>query len=490
VSALINVDGQARPALDARYIRVSAVMGREDERFLSPDLQRAAIERGRAAAGPSVLVAEEVDLDVSGGSMDRPGLSRLLELARLGQITRLWVLDLSRWARTTTEGLAELERIEAHGCRVMSTAEPVELGTPEGYFSATMMLAVHKMKRDQIARSWRQVIAHRAARGLWHGQAPLGYRRAEGGGIEPDPVLGPAMVTVFRRYAAGEVLARIAADFNRARGKPSHAHTEVRRALGHELYVGKVRLGTQVFDGVHTPLVTQALWTKVQARLQVDARTPGRRLALGYPLTGLVFCGLCGGPMNHHARRWVRLECREQHRKNCPGSGQPSAERVLAEVLAQLQVRYARIRYDQATAAVVAAPSRTEQRRLAKELKDTRTARGRLAVDLARQLVDEGAFRLADEELAALEASLTLTMAEGRDVKPTTRARTVEGVGTALVSRWPKMAAHEQNRALRMLLTSVTLHRGDSPSSHMADRLTVHWRDEQPENHASVRLST
>lgn len=472
---------EAGPFRDGQYIRVSAVMGRDDERFLSPDLQRQAITRARSAAGASVLVAEEVDLDVSGGTMDRPGLNRLLALARGGEINRLWVLDLSRWARTTTEGLAELERIEAAGCKVMSTAEAVELSTPEGYFSATLMLAVHKMRRDQIARGWRAVARHRVERGHWHGQVPLGYRRAEKGGIEPDPVLGPAMRDVFRRYASGHLMSHIARDFNRARGKPTDRYSDVKRALGHSLYIGKVRLGDEEFDGRHEPLVDMATWRKVQQRLAADRRTPPRRLARSYALTGLVRCDACGGSVIHHRHGgYLKLECREQKYGRCDsGCGQPRAESLAATVLDQIQSRYLDVRLDDEAATVKAIQARAhaERRRLSRELDDTRTARGRLAVSLARGVLDEGAFRLADRELAEAEDGLVLELAD-QQVTPTRSRRQNRAVAKSLIERWPQMLPEEQNRGLTMFVRSVTLRRGGRVREPMRDRIAVSWRDD------------
>ena len=69
--------------------------------------------------------------------------------------------------------------MEATGCKVASTSEQIDMESPEGELSITMMLAVHQYKARQAARSWQHTIAAQGERGQHHGRAPFGYQRAE-----------------------------------------------------------------------------------------------------------------------------------------------------------------------------------------------------------------------------------------------------------------------------------------------------------------------
>ena len=65
------------------YLHVSRVNGRDGDSFISPQLQE---ERCTAMIAARGFQAGEVisDMDVSGGTMDRPGLNRALGRVRDG----------------------------------------------------------------------------------------------------------------------------------------------------------------------------------------------------------------------------------------------------------------------------------------------------------------------------------------------------------------------------------------------------------------------
>jgi DNA invertase Pin-like site-specific DNA recombinase len=66
------------------YIRVSRVGDRSGESYISPDVQRQAIERW-AAERDVEIVLHEPEENVSGETMDRPVFNRLLARIRNGR---------------------------------------------------------------------------------------------------------------------------------------------------------------------------------------------------------------------------------------------------------------------------------------------------------------------------------------------------------------------------------------------------------------------
>lgn len=79
-------------------IRVSHVGGRTGDRFQSPATQRDAIEGWAKAHGVTIGMIHE-DLDVSGGTMDRPGMNLALARVRDGVSGGVIVSRLDRFAR-------------------------------------------------------------------------------------------------------------------------------------------------------------------------------------------------------------------------------------------------------------------------------------------------------------------------------------------------------------------------------------------------------
>ena len=67
------------------YVRVSKVGGRGGEGFISPDVQEKAIREWAARAGVEIVIQPH-ELDVSGGTMDRPVFNTIMERIRAGAV--------------------------------------------------------------------------------------------------------------------------------------------------------------------------------------------------------------------------------------------------------------------------------------------------------------------------------------------------------------------------------------------------------------------
>ena len=123
------------------YIRVSRRLGREGPGYISPDVQREAIERW--AAYKDVEVDEwHVDEDWSGGTHERPGLERAIERATASETGGIVSWKIDRFSRYTEGGLRDLRRLEEAGARLAFVVEDIDTSGPMGKFVYTVMLAM------------------------------------------------------------------------------------------------------------------------------------------------------------------------------------------------------------------------------------------------------------------------------------------------------------------------------------------------------------
>ena len=81
------------------YVRVSQVGAREGEGFISPYVQEKAIRDWAKRTGAEVVV-EPHELNVSGGTMDRPVFNSIMEKIRTGKSEGIVVYKLDRFARS------------------------------------------------------------------------------------------------------------------------------------------------------------------------------------------------------------------------------------------------------------------------------------------------------------------------------------------------------------------------------------------------------
>jgi site-specific DNA recombinase len=141
--------------------------------------------------------------------------------------------------------------------------------------------------------------------------ARTGYRNnRETAEIELDLVQGPLVKRLWQLAASGqhtlEQLTDHAAELgivSRRTGKPL-SPSAIHGILGSPFYYGLVRWGGEEVTGKHEPLISKALYDRVQEVMRHEPR-PKRLL---FPWKGLLVCGTCGSA--------VTAEQHTKHQKN------------------------------------------------------------------------------------------------------------------------------------------------------------------------------
>ena len=102
------------------------------------------------------LGVEQVFIDrMSGKSMDRPELKRMLSFVRTGDT--VIVESISRFARNTRDLLELVERLTSKGVEFVSKKEAIDTTTPSGKFMLTIFGAVAELEREYILQRQREV---------------------------------------------------------------------------------------------------------------------------------------------------------------------------------------------------------------------------------------------------------------------------------------------------------------------------------------------
>src|SRR5437879_3942876 len=115
------------------YVRVSRVGGRQGEGYISPTVQREAIEAYASELGGQI-VAWHQDEDYSGANAARPDFQAALERLRAGESDGLVVMRIDRFARSVADGAAIVRDIVAAGQVFASCHERIDSRTPEGKY--------------------------------------------------------------------------------------------------------------------------------------------------------------------------------------------------------------------------------------------------------------------------------------------------------------------------------------------------------------------
>lgn len=166
------------------YHRVSTA----DQR---PELARDELRAAAAARGLEVL--EEIEETGSGARNDRPGLRRVLELARAGRVGRVLVWKLDRFGRSVLDVLTNVQALNRAGVTFVATSQGLEVGAdsgPMGNLVLQVLAAIAEFEREIIRERTRLGLKAARAKGvklgrkstLTYDQVMRGLRMRELGG--------------------------------------------------------------------------------------------------------------------------------------------------------------------------------------------------------------------------------------------------------------------------------------------------------------------
>jgi DNA invertase Pin-like site-specific DNA recombinase len=274
------------------YLRVSRRMGRDGPGYISPDVQREAIQRWADYRGVQII-AWHFDEDESGGTQVRPGLRACMERIEAGETGGLACWRLNRFARNVSEALDDVERIRTAGGSLACIEEDIDPTGPFGEFILTILLAVAALELNNIKASWQTAKERAVERGAKIGPTPFGYVRNLDGTLRPHPDEAPVVKHAFELAATAGAHAALAYLQEYAPGRTWTMFT-MRRFLANRTYLGEIRHGDlQHRDKDNLAIVDRATWSSAQ----VPDDGPKRRAAADYPLSGLARCGTCGEEM-------------------------------------------------------------------------------------------------------------------------------------------------------------------------------------------------
>jgi site-specific DNA recombinase len=364
VGKTLQVDG---------YVRVSRVGGRAGESYGSPEEQERAIRAWARERGARVdeLVVEE---DVSGGKRaEERELGRLIERVERGESDGIVCYRLSRFGRSLTDILANVERLKAAGGRLVCTADGIDSSSAGGKLLIGVLGTLAEIERDTRAEYWKTSVRRAIERGQFiGGRAPIGYRLEEGR-LVVDPDEARVIRKAFGLRARGESWERVAR-WMAGQGHPMST-AGVQSMVASRTYRGDVFRGKYRKADAHPAIVPENEWQAAQwsgERPVPSGRASGRGILAG----GLAVCAGCGRPMGVNTGRLsgkydtASYVCKSQHRvKKCRAPASASVAKVDAYVEAKLFERMARdkdakarwARADQAKEAVNAAEAEMDK---------------------------------------------------------------------------------------------------------------------------------
>jgi site-specific DNA recombinase len=171
----------------AIYTRKSSEEGLEQS-FNSLDAQREASEAfilSQRQEGWKALPNRYDDGGYSGGTMERPGLQRLLEDVEKGKINTIVVYKVDRLTRSLSDFAKIVETLDAKGVSFVSVTQQFNTTTSMGRLTLNILLSFAQFEREVTGERIRDKIAASKKKGMWMGGLlPLGYPLQQGAAFD------------------------------------------------------------------------------------------------------------------------------------------------------------------------------------------------------------------------------------------------------------------------------------------------------------------
>lgn len=153
------------------YVRAST-----SDQSITIDAQEAKI-RAYCVAMDWPLSEVVKDPGHSAKSLERPGMARILEAVRAGQVERVVVTKLDRLTRSTRDLADLLDLFAKHDVALVSISETLDSSSAAGRMVVNMLGVVGQWEREAIAERTATALAHKRQNLVAYGKTPFGYRR-------------------------------------------------------------------------------------------------------------------------------------------------------------------------------------------------------------------------------------------------------------------------------------------------------------------------
>ena len=298
------------------YIRVSTA---EQTKGFSFDAQRKVLD-DCAEARKLHIVKEFVESESAFKAKSRPGFQSMLDYLRdhASSIHGVIVYKIDRLARNLTDFAAVHEMA---GITIISATEP-EFEGSSGSMLAGMNAVYARYFSEQLGERTSLGMRTKAEKGLWPSTAPIGYLNGpEKSGILSDPATAELIVSLFVEFVTGRLSLKDAASWAVSAGLKGRRGGKITRSQIHSILRNPIYYGDFVwkekqYQGLHTPLISRALFDRVQERL--DSRSHPKK-PQQFPFRGLLQCGFCGCKITAERKKKTNREYVYYHCTNGKG---------------------------------------------------------------------------------------------------------------------------------------------------------------------------
>lgn len=279
----------------AIYTRKSSEEGLDKE-FNSLDAQREAGKNkilSQRHEGWELISEHYDDGGISGGTMERPALQRLLDDIKANKIDIVVVYKIDRLSRSMLDFLGMIKFFDEHKVSFVSVTQDLNTDTAMGRLVLNVLQSFAQFEREIASERIKDKIALSKQKGMWMGGAiPLGYDAVEGKlhvNADEAKIVRYLFESFIETSSPTDTIRKAteAGYKSKARRARNGKHYPARnftkpslyQILRNQLYIGKIehKEKGESYDGLHEAIITEDLFNQAQKILNTDAKYRQRK---------------------------------------------------------------------------------------------------------------------------------------------------------------------------------------------------------------------
>ena len=217
----------------------------------------------------------------SGGTLERPGLKRLLADIEAGKVDIILLYKIDRLTRSLSDFAKIVEILDRKGASFVSITQSFNTTTSMGRLTLNMLLSFAQFEREVTGERIRDKIYASKRKGIWMGgPIPLGFdvieRKLVVNEVEAEQVrhimqlylkVGsvPELVDVLAKNGSHTKVQQ--RKDGGTRGGCHFKRGNLYHLLSNRIYRGMTVHKGEAFKGEHDAIVSEELWDQVQAKL-------------------------------------------------------------------------------------------------------------------------------------------------------------------------------------------------------------------------------
>lgn len=249
------------------------------------------------------------DKAMTGQNTKRPAFQRMIRDSDTGIFDAILVYSMDRFSRSKCDHALYKKMLSEKGIKVLSATEFIA-EDPSGILIESIL--------EGYSQYYVETLSINVSRGMYSkardckfvgGRIPLGYK-GENGTYAIDEPQAAIVREIFQKFADGWSYQQMCKDFNdrglrTSKGEPFNKNSFF-TILRNRKYLGFYIYGDVEIPGGMPQIVSDELFSKVAARMELNKKAPGRNRAKAeYLLTQKMYCGYCGEMMIGHSSNKV-----------------------------------------------------------------------------------------------------------------------------------------------------------------------------------------